>query len=51
MQKPVMMLKDYAAFPLARKTNLDAAMTMALLLLPEQFTLQVGVRLHSHHPL
>ena len=46
-----MMLKDYAAFPLARKTNLDAAMTMALLLLPEQFTLQVGVRLRCCHHL
>lgn len=41
MQKPVLMLKDYAKLPMARKNNLDAAVTMALLLLPERFTLQV----------
>lgn len=40
MQKPVLMLKDYAKLPLARKNNLDAAFTMALLLLPECFSLQ-----------
>lgn len=42
MQKPVLMLKDYAKLPLARKNNLDAAFTMALLLLPECFSLQVS---------
>ena len=42
MQKPVLMLKDYAKLPLARKNNLDAAFTMALLLLPENFSLQVS---------
>lgn len=41
MQKPVLMLKDYAKLPLARKNNLDAAFITALLLLPERFTLQV----------
>ena len=41
MQKPVLMLKDYAKLPMARKNNLDSAVTMALLLLPERFTLQV----------
>ena len=41
MQKPVLMLKDYAKLPLARKNNLDAAFAMALLLLPEKFSLQV----------
>lgn len=40
MQKPVLMLKDYAKLPTARKNNLDAAFTMALLLLPESFSLQ-----------
>ncbi|DBB04767.1 hypothetical protein WJX82_007058 [Trebouxia sp. C0006] len=40
MQKPVLMLKDYAKLPIARKNNLDAAFTLALLLLPEQFSLQ-----------
>jgi translocator assembly and maintenance protein 41 len=39
MQKPVLMLKDYANLPQARRNNLDAAMTMALLLLPEKFTI------------
>lgn len=42
MQKPVLMLKDYAKLPSARKNNLDAALTMALLLLPQQFSLQVS---------
>lgn len=41
MQKPVLMLKDYAKLPMARKTNLDAAFTLALLLLPQCFSLQV----------
>ena len=40
VQKPVLMLKDYAKLPIARKNNLDAAFTLALLLLPEQFSLQ-----------
>ena len=43
MQKPVLMLKDYAKLPLARKNNLDAAFTMALLLLPQRFSLQVSI--------
>ena len=42
MQKPVLMLKDYAKLPIARKNNLDAAFTMALLLLPERFSLQAS---------
>ncbi len=49
MQKPVLMLKDYAKLPIARKNNLDAAFTLALLLLPEQFSLQArtaGVATH-----
>ena len=51
VQKPVLMLKDYAKLPIARKNNLDAAFTMALLLLPEQFSLQActaGVATHLH---
>lgn len=42
MQKPVLMLKDYAKLPMARKNNLDAAFTLALLLLPQCFSLQVS---------
>ena len=42
MQKPVLMLKDYAKLPMARKNNLDAAFTMALLLLPDSFSLLVS---------
>ena len=50
MQKPVLMLKDYAKLPMARKNNLDAAVTMALLLLPQQFTLQVLLHAAMHLP-
>lgn len=50
MQKPVLMLKDYAKLPMARKNNLDAAVTMALLLLPQQFTLQVLLYAAMHLP-
>lgn len=42
MQKPVLMLKDYAKLPMARKNNLDAAFTLALLLLPHCFSIQVS---------
>ena len=50
MQKPVLMLKDYAKLPLARKNNLDAAFITALLLLPERFTLQVRLIANNGFP-